>query len=289
MKKYLNKILALLVAFTLMQSCETDDKAIDDVFKNVERGAILRTLSFSNTYNFYDVDDETYKFNVEVEEQDMENGNLISEIRLYQSFVDNKDDGEDNSKDEALVSTFTPADLSASENGLPLLNMSMKLSEALAGSGLSESEINGGDQFVYRFELELTNGLILTSTNTSGTVTGGSFFSSPFSYIVTIKCLPVTPFPGDYTLILTDAWGDGWDGAFMTVVIDGVSTDYTCDGTESTHVVNVPEGTTELVFSYTKGAFEEEHSYVIVGPFGDDAASDGPAPNDGIILLNICN
>lgn len=289
MKNYLNKFLMFLFAFTLMQSCETDDKTIDDVFDNVERGAILRTLSFSNTYNFYDDDDETYKFTVEVEEQDSENGNLISEIRLYQSFVDNTDDDVDNNKDEVIVSTFTQSDLSASENELPLLNVSMKLSGALAASGLSEGEYFGGDQFAYRFELVLTNGLIFTNNNASGTVTGGSFFSSPFSYFVTIKCLPVTPFAGDYTLILTDAWGDGWDGAFITVVIDGVSTDYTCTGTESTHVVNVPEGTTELVFSYTKGAFEEEHSYIIVGPFGDDAASDGPGPNDGIILLNICN
>ncbi len=289
MKKYLNKIFVLLIAFTLVQSCEKDEKTIDDVYKNVQRGGILRTLSFSNTYNFYDDNDETYKFNIEVEEQDSENGNLISEIRFYQSFVDNTDDDVDNNKDEVLVSTFTQSDLSTSENGLPLLNLSMKLSEALEANGLSEGDFFGGDQFIYRFELALTNGLILTNNNSSGTVTGGSFFSSPFAYTVTIKCLPVTPFAGDYTLILTDAWGDGWDGAFITVVIDGVSTDYTCTGTESTHVVNVPEGTTELVFSYTKGMYEEEHSYIIVGPFGDDAASDGPGPNDGIILLNICN
>ncbi|MEN8116847.1 MAG: hypothetical protein ABFS16_07700 [Bacteroidota bacterium] len=289
MKNYINKILALFIVFTLAQSCEIENNTIDDVFENVQRGAILRTLSFSNTYNFYDVDNTTYMFNVEVEEQDSENGNLVSKIQLYQSFVDNTDDGVDNNKDEVLVSTFTPNDLSASENGLPLLNLSMKLSEALTASGLSEGEYSGGDQFIYRFELILTDGQSFTSTNASGTVTGGSFFSSPFAYAVTIKCLPVTPFAGDYTLIFTDSWGDGWDGAFMTVVIDGVSTDYTCTGSESTHVVNVPEGTTELEFSYTKGMFEEEHSYIIVGPFGDDAASDGPGPNDGIILLNICN
>src|SRR5210317_45110 len=121
MKNYRYKILAFLIAFSLMQSCETDDKIIDEVFDNIQRGAILRTINFDNTYNFYDVDDETYKFNVEVEEQDMENGNLISEIRLYQSFVDNKDDDVDNNKDEVLVATFTQSDLSASENGLPLL------------------------------------------------------------------------------------------------------------------------------------------------------------------------
>jgi hypothetical protein len=272
-----------------MQSCETDDKIIDEVFDNIQRGAILRTINFDNTYNFYDVDDETYKFNVEVEEQDMENGNLISEIRLYQSFVDNKDDDVDNNKDEVLVATFTQSDLSASENGLPLLNVSMKLSEALAVSGLSEGEYFGGDQFVYRYELALTNGLVFTNNNASGTVTGGSFYSSPFSYVVKIKCLPVTPFAGDYTILMYDSWGDGWDGAFITVVIDGVSTDYTTDGSESTHIVNVPEGTTQLEFSYTPGNFEEEHSYIIVDPFGGEAASDGPAPNPGPILLNICN
>ena len=37
------------------------------------------------------------------------------------------------------------------------------------------------------------------------------------------------------------------------------------------------------------GRMYEEGYADLVGPFGDDAASDGPCPNAGHILMNICN
>jgi len=284
------KIIAIfLISGLTISSCSTDDKTIDNVFDTVQRGAILRTLNFNNTYNIFDVNDDTFKFELELEEQDAENGNLLSEVKLYQSFVDNTDDGTDNSKPETLVKTIPKSDFGLSQNGLPLLDFSMKLSEALTGSGLSDGEFFGGDVFRYRLDLVLTDGRVFTNV-ASGTVLGGSFFSSPFAYSVTVKCVPVTPFSGDYTLNLVDTYGDGWDGAFLTVNIDGTSTDYTVDdGGSANFTVNVPDGTTTLEFSYTGGNFEEEHKYTIIGPFGVEAASDGPSPNPGAIILNICN
>ncbi|MBQ4821462.1 hypothetical protein [Aquimarina sp. MMG016] len=294
MKKYINKFFVLLFAFSMMQSCGTDDKTIDSVIEGVTNGAVLRTINATNTFNFFDPDDTRFVFDVALEEQDAQNGGLISEIRLYQSFTDNLEDGTDNSQDEVLILTETGSGLTVSDFGLPRLDFSSTLTEALAIHGLSAGEFNGGDTFSFRFELELTDGRVFTNNNLGGTVSGGSFFSSPFIYNVGIKCIPITPFAGEYTLDLVDSFGDGWDGAFITVTIDGTSTDYTIDDGEGAQfTVTVPDGTTQLVFTYTAGSFEDEHSYTIDYDALDgsdplEAASDGPGPSAGEIFLNIC-
>lgn len=293
MKKYINKFAVLLLVLFMMQSCSTDDKTVDGVLEGVTNGAVLRTISSTNTFNFFDPNDLRFVFDIALEEQDAQNGNLISEIRLYQSFTDNLDDGTDNSKPEVLILTETGAGLTVSDFDLPRLDFSSTLAEALAINGLNAGEFNGGDVFSFRFELELTDGRIFSNNNIGGTVSGGSFFSSPFIYNVGLKCIPVTPFAGAYTLDLVDEFGDGWDGAFITVTIDGVSTDYTAEGGGTTHVVTVPAGTTDLVFTYTAGSFESEHTYTIDYDALDgsdplEAAADGPSPTVGEIFLNIC-
>ena len=64
-----------------MQSCETDDKTIDDVFNNIERGAVLRTVDILNpTFDFYDTSSQWI---ASLEAQDSENGDLLSEIKIY--------------------------------------------------------------------------------------------------------------------------------------------------------------------------------------------------------------
>ncbi|KAA1245709.1 hypothetical protein [Aquimarina sp. RZ0] len=294
MKKYINKFTVLLLAFYMMQSCSTDDKTVDGILEGVTNGAVLRTISSTNTFNFFDPNDTRFVFDVALEEQDAQNGGLISEIRLYQSFTDNLDDGTDNSKPEVLILTETGAGLTVSDFDLPRLDFSSTLAEALAINGLNPGEFNGGDVFSFRFELELTDGRIFSNNNLGGTVSGGSFFSSPFIYNVTLQCVPIVPFTGEYTLNLTDSEEDGWDGAFITVTIDGVSQDFTLDdGEEIQHVIMVPNGTTDLVFTYTAGNSEGDNSYSIEynaldGSDPLEAAADGPSPTVGEIFLNIC-
>ncbi len=298
MKKYINKFFVLLVAFSMMQSCSTDDKTIDGVLDGVTSGAVLRTISATNTFNFFDPNDTRFVFDVALEEQDAQKGDLISEIRLYQSFTDNtnpEDSPNSTSKDEVLILTETGAGLTVSDFGLPRLDFSSTLAEALAVHGLTDGEFNGGDVFSFRFELELTNGQVYSNSNIGGTVSGGSFFSSPFIYNVGLKCIPIDPFAGEYTFTLVDSFGDGWDGAFLTVTIDGGTPQELTieDGEEGEFIIPVPTGTTELLITYTPGNFEGEHTYTIdYDPLdGSDpleAAADGPGPASGEVFLNIC-
>ena len=293
MKKYINKFLVLLVALTIMQSCSTDDKTVDSVFEGVTSGAVLRTLNSTDTFNFYDPNDSRFVFNISLEEQDAQNGNLISEIRLYQSFKDNLEDNVNNSKDEVLILTKKSEDLTVSDFNLPQLDFSATLEDALTNNNLSTGQYNGGDSFSFRFEVELTDGRIFTNSNVTGTVSGGSFYQSPFIYTVNLQCIPLTPFPGEYTLDLKGCEDDGWDGAFITVTIDGSSTDYTTTVEETQHVITVPNGTTELKFSYTSGKSDGNNTYTIDYDAMDgsdpiEAADNGPSPPEGEIFLDIC-
>lgn len=202
MKKYSYKIFALLVAFCIMQSCETDLKTVDEIFNNVERGAILRTVATPNpTFDFNDVSSQWI---VTVEAQDVENGKLLSEIRVYSSFVNDGVAGT-----EVLVKTVSPSGFTTGPFGFPRGDVVLVLQEVLDKAGLVPGDFDSGDSFTIRLESVLKDGRTFTSTNTSGTITGGSFFSSPFQYSVQFFCALVdaADFEGNY-LVTNDAWAD---------------------------------------------------------------------------------
>lgn len=286
MKKYI-KNLSALSALMLIFACSSDDKSIDEVFDSVERGAILRTVSLnSGSYNAFD---DTSEFSVTLEEQDAQNGGLLDTVDVYVTFVDNSDDGIDTGVAEQLVETIPASAFSPSQFGLPEITYAKILSEISSSLGLTSDDYTGGDAFVYRFALNLTDGRTFTSTDVNGNVSGGSFFSSPFTYNVVVKCVPTAPVPGEYTINMNDAYGDGWNGAKLTVTIDGVATDYTLpSGSSGSETFTVPDGATEFFIVYSPGDWEVEVTYSIIAPNGDTAISDGPGPFVGELVLNIC-
>jgi len=114
---------------------------------------------------------------------------------------------------------------------------------------------------------------------------------------------------GDYILRMVDVYGDGWQGSHITVTIDGVATDYSlpswwdrAPGTpygpayyDDQAIVNVPEGTETLTFSYTAGDYPTETFYEIFSPndiliFTDgDSDNYNVVPAEGDISFNPCN
>lgn len=81
---------------------------------------------------------------------------------------------------------------------------------------------------------------------------------------------PATDTEGEWYFELQDSYKDGWDDAFITVTIDGVSTDYTCDGEIVFFTLDVPAGAL-MSISYTAGSdYEEEHHLYIALPNGDE-------------------
>ncbi|MGI9550336.1 MAG: hypothetical protein ACR2MT_03980 [Aurantibacter sp.] len=275
----INKYTALLIFGVVALSC-SEEKLIDEVFQTTDRGLVLRTVAVSGTtFNLFDT---TSTFSTTLEVQDKEGGDLLSAVDVYVSFVDNGTAGA-----ETLLSSFPADSFTDGPFGLPRGDVIVSFSELLTALGLQDGDYDNLDVFSLRLVAKLTDGREFTN-NANGTVTGGTFFTSPFAYNISIACIPLTPFTGDYTLDIVDSFGDGWDGAFITVDIDGTSTDYTTNGTGDTFVINVPDGTSSLTFSYTAGNFEGEHSYTLIAPTGETAASDGPGPAPGEIVLNIC-
>ena len=265
MKKQINKIVLLLLSVIVISSCETEDKAIDQVFAGVEYGAVLRKLEI--TSGSYNVSDLNSAFSVIVEEQDEEYGALLSEVDVYVSKGGN----------EAMVSTVPASAFTIGEKGLPVTEISVTLGQALDALGLG-SNYGVGDVFGIRLSLKLTDGREFSAASASGSLQG-SYFSSPFFYTSAILC---TPKPGDYVVDMQDSYGDGWQGDGIKVTFDGgprsgeivfidMLSSYSggpacCGWTSSSETLNVPVGTQGFAWEYTGDSYPGEVSFQIYAP-----------------------
>ncbi len=70
--KNLISFLSLIIIF---QSCEDPDNTVNFVLDNYETGAVLRTITTSGSYNYYD--QSTSVFTATIEEHDEENGGRV--------------------------------------------------------------------------------------------------------------------------------------------------------------------------------------------------------------------
>lgn len=284
MKKQINKIVLLLLSVIVISSCETEDKAIDQVFAGVEYGAVLRKLEItSGSYNLSDLNSA---FSVIVEEQDEEYGALLSEVDVYVSKGGN----------EAMVSTVPASAFTIGDKGLPVTEISVTLGQALDALGLG-TNYGVGDVFGIRLSLKLTDGREFSASSASGSLQG-SYFSSPFFYTSAILC---TPKPGDYVVDMQDSYGDGWQGDGIKVTFDGgprggevvyidMLSSYSggpacCGWTDSSETLNVPVGTEGFAWEYTGDSYPGEVSFQIYAPDGSLLlAQSSPSPGSLTIL-----
>ena len=159
MKKQINKIVVLLLSVVLFTGCESDDKAIDQVFDGVSYGAILRTIDVpGKSFNLTDLNSA---FSVIVEEQDEEYGALLSEVDICVS-----KDGN-----EVMVNTVPANAFTTGDKGLPVATISVTLGETLTALGLG-TNYDVGDVFVIRLSLKLTDGREFSASSSSGSLQG---------------------------------------------------------------------------------------------------------------------
>jgi hypothetical protein len=224
---YKNKFLIVLVAAVLFTSCKTDDKLVDQILATVERGAILRTISLQG--GSWNVVDDTETITIEWEAQDEQDGALLREVRVFADMVDNTS-GNTIDPAEVLLRTIPASEFQGGVWGLPRTTFSTSLAEVAAAlGGLTLGDYNCGDEVNLRLELELTDGRVWTNTDLAGTVSGGSFFSSPLNYrIALIVLLPSdTVYTGDYQLTQTAPGifgvSDYADGVYAVEAIDNVT------------------------------------------------------------------
>ena len=93
----------------------------------------------------------------------------------------------------------------------------------------------------------------------------------------------------DLTLSMQDSYGDGWDGAFLEVYVNGnLIGAYEVEGSGTTVNFEICTGENfEIV--YTAGDYENEHTYQFFGPSGNVIFSDGPNPDTGTVFAAPAN
>ena len=304
MKKIINKIILVVLSVSAI-SCADPSNPIYDVFDGLEHGAIIRTLSTgSQNFNLFDL---SSSWDISVETQDEEFGKLLSEMAVYVSYTDNKEDGNDNNKSEVVLATIPASAFTTSANGLPSTSLEYTLNDMVSALGLSLGDYNGGDIFNIRLELRLTDGRTFSAADGSGSLQG-SYFQSPYVYLAGMLCIPETPFTGDYTVDMQDSYGDGWQtttgdgGPGITVTLNtgeilevGLCTPYetapfVCvdDYDAGSATITIPDGTLSADWFFP-GDFWGEISFQIYAPSGNLIADYGPGSGAGPIALNLCD
>ena len=302
MKKIINKIGLLSASLVMLWGCSDADNVVYDVFDGQSYGAVLRTTATTSTsFNIFDLNST---FDIQIEEQDEKYGDLLEKVIVYASYVDKHADGIDNNKPDTVVKTLNASDFTKSANGLPTANVKTTLGEVVTALGLAVGQYTGGDDIIFRLALHLTDGRIFSSESTSGSVQG-SYFKSPYAYKSTILCIPPAAIAGDYTLVLRDNYGDGWQGGGIVVDIDGTSTKYSIpsywDAPAATRgsvgdpqwstksfVVTVPVGTIKMTMSWVEDNYQGEAEMDIKGPKGSLLFTAAAGPSAGELPLNLC-
>jgi len=289
--KNILKLLSIACVLTGLMSCEDEEKARITPYEDELQGAFLRTVDAGGVINRTDIAGSTYAITGELVSAKKED---VSSVAIMVEFVDRTTDNDPSTDDDAsieavLVATSDVSSLTTNSNGLPEASFSIPISEATTALGLDLASIDGGDQFLFWVVINMTDGRQFQKQNSGDSVTGELFFSSPMVYTGSVVCILPTPPTGDWIIEMVDSYGDGWDGAFITAIIDEVGTDYTATDFGTNHTINVPSNTASLSFTYTPGSFESEHSFIIKAPSGNLVSEQGPGPTAGEITLNLCN
>ncbi len=91
----------------------------------------------------------------------------------------------------------------------------------------------------------------------------------------------------DHHLVMHDSYGDGWNGGFLEVRLNGTSIGtYAATGYGSSATFTVCNGD-ELELEYTAADWENENSYQLYGTYGNVIFADGPEPTEGIVSTSI--
>lgn len=92
-----------------------------------------------------------------------------------------------------------------------------------------------------------------------------------------------------YTLSMTDVWGDGWNGGFLTVFEDDIAIGtFACLGAASTGTFKIKSGS-QMALYYTMGSYETENAYTLLNEDGTVIFADGTSPDAGDVYDEIAS
>ena len=297
-------------------SCHDSENVVDALLEPIN-GAVVRGVEVYTTegQSLINSSNDESAFVATIEEQDVEDGALMAEIRMYVDFIDYTPDNGDASS-MALAATYLPSDMYEGPHGLPRKDIVFTWGDMKAALGFSGPEATAGDLLKIQFELELTNGEVYGPNDAAGSILGG-FFSSPYTYNALLSCDPA---PGNYLIKMYDCWGDGWqttnagDGTpqsqGLEVYVDGDVRNYamcsqwqpwegtpdctaTADGYYAEQLVDIPAGSSVVTWTWINDYYAEIGIEVFgVGEFDADGEWTGDilysSVGIGTEVLNDC-
>ena len=77
----MKKLIYLLGLVIVFQSCEDTDNTVNFVLDNYESGAVLRTISSSGEFNYYEQGSSV--FSATIEAHDVEDGYLMQSVEIF--------------------------------------------------------------------------------------------------------------------------------------------------------------------------------------------------------------
>ncbi|MEP2058409.1 MAG: hypothetical protein ABJJ05_11420 [Maribacter litoralis] len=316
--KNINKLLFILSAILIVVSCTDEDKnpfSLDAL----EQAAVLRTIDVVSPRNINKSAPAGSDFFVEVEADDFQGGTRFVSMEVYLSLLDNfvdlegetetELDDENISIPDVLFTTIPASEFTiSSDSGKPRYTLNINGADAISTLNIGDnlSRVDGGDIIRVRLAMILEDGSVYTSNNVNGNVTG-QFFASGFQYDNTVVCILDSPPAGDYTVVMQDSYGDGWQtstgsgGPGITVTLSngdeiqvglcsGSASPYDCinEPSAGTDTITIPEGLTSADWFFP-GDFYGEISFQIYAPSGNLIASYEAGSAAGPIPLNLCN
>jgi len=158
MKKF-----TLLLAFLCLISCSEDEEVIvDQVFADLEIGAILRTVFIES--GEFNINDPSSAIRIVIEENDEEDGGLLDKVDIQMRFIDRDNGVPSVISSETYVKSIDFQDFSRANSTLPRAGVEMTLLELLLTDGRT-------------FNLEDANSYIIAME---------SFNNSPFCYTINV-------------------------------------------------------------------------------------------------------
>lgn len=223
-----HRILAGFALLVAISGCADEELAPIITFTDLEVGAFPRLLSLSDDeYDIENLDATAISYSVELD--DGGDGSRIEAYRVYASFEDRNSDNGDQSASEVLIRDLTTSDFGVSDDGLPLVDVSLPSTEIVETFNLDPEAILAGDRLRVRTEVQ-ADGQSWGSSNSSAAI------SNAYGGLLDLTVLYTCPLPsdflvGDYTIELVDGRDSTDDGpsfnledVYTLSPVSGVST-----------------------------------------------------------------
>lgn len=149
------------------------------------------------------------------------------------------------------------------------------------------------DFTAYAAEMEIEKPETLVMTMDAGANTAGTGLELKYD-LVRPCAQDAEKIKGDWTITMQDSYGDGWNGASITVKYGSSEMDIDLDsfttdgGVNGEATVTIPAGTGSVKFFFNSGDWDSEVTFQITAPNGVEVGSGGPSPAVGEINIDAC-